>query len=505
MAPKRAREGATAATKPAKSAKAAKAEQAALPDIEDFSPTDLQQVRASLLDWYDANHRILPWRRNPNSKLSAATVEAAAAQGHAPAPAELPQNEFIYYVWVCEIMSQQTQVSRAAEYFRRWVARWPTVQALAGASQEEVNELWAGLGYYRRARYLLDGAKYIVGECGGRFPTTAKELQAIPGVGAYTSAAIASIACGEQAAVVDGNVIRVLARLRRVGGDPRSAAATKLWAELAEQLLDPDRPGCFNQAMMELGATVCVPNAEPRCGDCPISAACLARKAVLQYEQEGGDPGAAGAPRVTDYPTKVEKAEKREETVAVAVVQLVPPGTSASGAAGLAASRFLLVQRPPSGLLAGLWQFPLLQLPEGAEEEPARQQQMMSEYLEAQLGLRLVQQQGGSSSGSGGSSSGSAVAVLERRPLGSLVHVFSHIRMTMKVERILLQGDISTADRAADDASGLAALQWVPGSEMQGKGLSSGVKKIYKLFMDDRSKAGSKQSITAFFKPAATK
>lgn len=351
-----------------------------------------------------------PWRRNPHSKLSAAAVEAAAAEGQTPAPADLPGNEFIYYVWVCEIMSQQvrlaaagqqgslfilastrlpgwqqglglvalapgdsqprqgardtplpppappaqTQVSRAAEYFRRWVARWPTVQALAGATQEEVNELWAGeragggptevpglrpaavvglpdracscrqrgatrsschlgphpgsthlpahlpacccagLGYYRRARYLLDGAKYIVGECGGAFPTTAKELQAIPGaargllgrgrerqhlqpaslmapsaarhargavgplarlpapasltitacscnhgllpppvilclaapagVGAYTSAAIASIACGERAAVVDGNVIRVLARLRRVAGDPRSGA-----------------------------------------------------------------------------------------------------------------------------------------------------------------------------------------------------------------------------------------------------------------------------------------
>jgi A/G-specific adenine glycosylase len=200
----------------------------------------------------------------------------------------------------------------------------------------------------------------------------------------------------------------------------------------------------------------------------------------------------------------VEKAEKREETVAVAVVQLVPPGASATGAAGLAASRFLLVQRPPSGLLAGLWQFPLLQLPEDAGEEPRRQQQLMDDYLEAQLGLRLVPKQAGSSGGGSGSGGGS-VAVVERRPLGSLVHVFSHIRMTMKVERILLQGDISTADRAADEAGGLAALQWVPGSEMQGKGLSSGVRKVYKLFSDDRSKAGSKQSITAFFKPAAAK
>lgn len=184
--------------------------------------------------------------------------------------------------------------------------------------------------------------------------------------------------------------------------------------------------------------------------------------------------------------TQVEKAEKRDETVAVAVVQLVPPGASASGAAGLAASRFLLVQRPPSGLLAGLWQFPLLQLAEGAEDEPRRQQQVMDEYLEAQLGLRLAPQPGAmaakhvgvvrrvgsgasgcymcmhiavcqtapccvlstrsllprrcsGSTSSGGGGGGGSVAVVERRLLGSLVHVFSHIRMTMKVERILLQ------------------------------------------------------------------
>ncbi|KAL4419664.1 hypothetical protein ABPG77_000561 [Micractinium sp. CCAP 211/92] len=498
MAGKRAQTAQAAAKRTSKKGPGAAAVEES--DVEDLGSFKFEsdEIRAGLLAWYDAHHRILPWRRNPHSKLPTAMVAAAAADGTHPAPPDLPQNEFIYYVWVCEIMSQQTQVSRAAEYFRRWVAKWPTVQALAEASQEEVNELWAGLGYYRRARYLLDGAKYIVGQCGGRFPTTAKELQSIPGVGAYTSAAIASIACGERSAVVDGNVIRVLARLRAVAGDPRSAAMTKLWADLADALLDPERPGDFNQAMMELGATVCVPNTEPKCGACPVAASCAALRGVREHESAGGEPGAAGAPRVADYPTKVEKAEKREETVAVAVVQLLPPACSGGGGGDVAGSSFLLVQRPPSGLLAGLWQFPLLQLRPEAADSPQRQQQLMDDYLQAQLGATL--RPAGGAAPQGGLAK--ALTVVERRPLGQLVHVFSHIRMTMKVERVVLQGELETGSRPADEAAGLAALQWVPGREMQAKGLTSGVKKVYKLFLDSHAKATSKQSITRFFKPA---
>ena len=233
-------------------------------------------MRSALLSWYDQNHRILPWRRNVHSRLSPETVEKAAKEGQLPAPADLPIDQFIYYVWVCEIMSQQTQVARAAEYHRKWIAKWPDVTSLAAATQEEVNEMWAGLGYYRRARFLLDGAKYIVNDLGGHFPQTAKELMKIPGVGAYTSNAIASIACGEQVAVVDGNVIRVMSRLRQLGGDPRSAAMTKLFADVAQQALDPERPGDFNQAVMELGATVCVPNTQPSCKVCPVRDWCSA-------------------------------------------------------------------------------------------------------------------------------------------------------------------------------------------------------------------------------------
>jgi A/G-specific adenine glycosylase len=496
-------------------------------------------MRAALLSWYDANHRVLPWRRNAHSRLPADAVAAAAAAGQLPAPADLPQERFIYYVWVCEIMSQQTQVSRAAEYFRRWVARWPDVAALAAASQEEVNEVWAGLGYYRRARFLLDGARYVAGDLGGAFPRTAAELQKIPGVGAYTSAAIASIACGERSAVVDGNVVRVLARLRRLGGDPKSGGMVKLWAALAAQALDPARPGDFNQAVMELGATVCVPNTRPDCAACPVEAWCAARAA----ERAGG----AAAPAVTDYPAKVERAEKREERVAVAVVRLVGPGARA---ADPGEGRLLLVKRPPGGLLAGLWEFPLQ--PVGAEAGGGEVRGVMDAYLEELLGARLVAggEEGGGGGGGGeegaeGGGGAPALRVVLRQAAGEVVHVFSHIRMTMVVENIVLQGELPPQPAAAaaaeaeaegeaegegegagDDApqgspspakgkkakgakkaeavaAGPPETQWLSPQEVEAKGLSSGVKKVYKLCTaKPKPAAPAGGGILKFFKPA---
>lgn len=147
MGGKRAPEGQQAAKRAPKKGPAAKEASA---DVEDlaaqfkFEPAEVAQIRSGLLQWYDLNHRVLPWRRNPHSQLSAERLAAAAAEGQEGAPLDLPRNEFVYFVWICEVMSQQTQVSRAAEYFRRWVSKWPTVQELAGASQEEVNELWTG-------------------------------------------------------------------------------------------------------------------------------------------------------------------------------------------------------------------------------------------------------------------------------------------------------------------------------------------------------------------------
>ncbi|KAL4539395.1 hypothetical protein Ndes2437B_g02226 [Nannochloris sp. 'desiccata'] len=477
-----------------------------VPDLEEcgFNLEQLPQMRSALLSWYDDNHRILPWRRNPHSRLSAELIEKAAKDGQLPAPVDLPIDRFIYYVWVCEIMSQQTQVSRAAEYFRKWVAKWPDVISLAAASQEEVNELWAGLGYYRRARFLLDGAKYIVNDLDGHFPQTAQELMKIPGVGAYTSNAIASIACGEQVAVVDGNVIRVMSRLRQLGGDPRSAAMTKLFADVAQQALDPERPGDFNQAVMELGATVCVPNTQPSCKVCPIRDWCSAYKA----EKEG-------TCSVTDYPTKVQKAEKREESVAVAVVRILSEGMKLSEKG---AGKYLLVKRPPGGLLAGLWEFPLQ--PVEADTSSSRRQEVMDDFLTGVLGEEILAEKLptgsvsdvkkdalGETTAAAAAPSASALRVVERKSVGEVVHVFSHIRMTMHVEAVTLQGAVPEAVVQPDDgnANNAAEVQWLSEEDLGAKGLSSGVKKVFKLFTQNREKAkqSKAQSIARFFKPAS--
>lgn len=454
-------------------------------------------MRSALLSWYDDNHRILPWRRNPHSRLSSELVEKAAKEGQLPAPADLPMDRFIYYVWVCEIMSQQTQVSRAAEYFRKWVAKWPDVVSLAAASQEEVNELWAGLGYYRRARFLLNGAKYIVNDLDGHFPQTAQELMKIPGVGAYTSNAIASIACGEKVAVVDGNVIRVMSRLRQLGGDPRSTAMTKLFADVAQQALDPERPGDFNQAVMELGATVCVPNTQPSCKVCPVREWCSAHTA----EKEG-------TCLVTDYPTKVEKAEKREESVAVAVVKILPEGMKLSEKG---AGKYLLVKRPPGGLLAGLWEFPLQ--PVEADASSSKRQEVINDFLTGVVGEDILAEQlptGEStfSAAAAAAPSAGSLRVVERKYVGEVVHVFSHIRMTMHVEAVTLQGAIPEAVVQGEEETnkGTASeVQWLSDEDLGAKGLSSGVKKVFKLYTQNKEKAkqSKAQSIARFFKPAS--
>src|SRR3954470_19142878 len=184
-----------------------------------------QEFRAKLLSWYDAHARDLPWRKDRDP----------------------------YRVWVSEIMLQQTRVAAVIEHYHAFLRRFPTVEKLAAARDSSVLATWSGLGYYRRARMMHAAAKVIVRELGREFPATAEALRALPGIGRYTSAAIASIAFGEPVAVVDGNVERVL---HRISGD--RLPGEKVWIA-AEEGLDRERPGDFNQAMMELGATVCTP------------------------------------------------------------------------------------------------------------------------------------------------------------------------------------------------------------------------------------------------------
>ena len=261
---------------------------------------ELEQLPIPLLVWYRENARVLPWRTQPTP----------------------------YRVWVSEIMLQQTRVAAVLDYYRRFLEEAPTVADLAALPQERLMKLWQGLGYYSRARNLQKAARQIMEQWKGVFPNTYEDLRSLPGVGDYTAGAIASIAFGLPVPAVDGNVLRVCARLRADYGDI-SAPATKkrVTADLA-QVIPLDAPGDFNQAMMELGATVCLPNGAPLCGRCPAAPFCRAFRAGLTGE----------------LPVKAAKKERRVEERTVYLF--------------FSGSRVALRRRGSKGLLAGLWEYP---------------------------------------------------------------------------------------------------------------------------------------------------
>ena len=208
------------------------------------------RLRTRLIEWYEQNRRDLPWRNRKDS----------------------------YAIWVSEIMLQQTRVAVVVDRYQAFMTRFPSLVSLALAPEQDVLALWSGLGYYRRARMLHKAARFVADNYQGNLPETAEELRALPGIGAYTADAIASIAHGEPVAVVDGNVERVLCRLAGWDSASRTGAAAlrRKIDELAAQLVDPARPGDFNQALMELGATVCLPR-KPQCQVCPVSGDCKTR------------------------------------------------------------------------------------------------------------------------------------------------------------------------------------------------------------------------------------
>ncbi|MGA8876968.1 MAG: A/G-specific adenine glycosylase [Candidatus Korobacteraceae bacterium] len=272
-------------------------------------PAQLRSLRRALLKWYDQHRRDLPWRRDRDP----------------------------YRVWVSEIMLQQTRVAAVLEHYARFLQRFPTVQSLASAREASVLAIWSGLGYYHRARRMHQAAKVIARERGGRFPHAADEWLTLPGIGRYTAAAIASIAFDEAVAVVDGNVERVLQRLfgNGIGSPQVSPKDGRSWGtkaaqgreaawQQAETLLDRARSGDFNQAMMELGATICTPRA-PRCLVCPLNAFCKSRGAT-----------ALNPPTV-----------RKRKSVSYALARQN--------------SSVLLVRRPEdSSLMAGMWELPAL-------------------------------------------------------------------------------------------------------------------------------------------------
>ena len=260
----------------------------------------LNAIAAPLLSWYDANKRSLPWRGT-----------------HDP-----------YQVWVSEVMLQQTRVAAVLPYYRRWMEALPTVQALAEASEERLMKLWQGLGYYSRARNLQKAARIITSDYGGVFPEQPEALLKLPGVGDYTAGAIASIAFGQPVPAVDGNVLRLAARVAGIREDIMNPAVRKSFRERMGTALSRERPGEYNQALMDLGATVCLPNGAPECGRCPLSAFCEARRLGIQDQ----------------LPVRTKKAKRRVEEMTVYL--LLREGKTA------------LRRRSEQGLLAGLWEFP---------------------------------------------------------------------------------------------------------------------------------------------------
>ncbi len=300
----------------------------------------MKKIVAPLLEWYTANKRNLPWRQDRDP----------------------------YHIWVSEIMLQQTRVDTVIPYYHRFLAALPDVQALAEADEDLLLKLWQGLGYYSRVRNMQKAAQLIVTQYSGQFPQERAELLKLPGIGPYASGSIGSIAFGKPYPAVDGNVLRVFARLQNDRTDIASTTARKNTENLVESLMPEGKCGDFTQALMELGACVCLPNGEPKCAVCPVREYCQAH--------------AAGT--ADELPVKSSAKPRRIEEKTILLVRC--------------GDRYGLRRRPKKGLLANLWELPWL---EG---------RLNADDLIAQYGQVLT---------------------LPPEPLGEAKHIFSHIEWHM--------------------------------------------------------------------------
>jgi A/G-specific adenine glycosylase len=313
---------------------------------------DIAIIRAALLTFYDTAARPLPWRatRDP------------------------------YAIWISEVMAQQTRVETIVPYYHRWLSRFPDVATLADAADDDVLKAWEGLGYYSRVRNLHAAARLLCEHHGSTVPASYEALRALPGVGDYTAGAVSSIAFGARRAAIDGNVRRVLARLL-----DHSAPSSALLGQVAGALVPAERPGDFNQALMELGATICTPRS-PRCGRCPIAPQCAARAAGTQQHR----------PRPT--------AKKTIPTIDIAAAVVRDR-----------AGRLLIQRRPAHGLLAGLWAFPGIELQPG--DDPAAQALLAARRHVARIGQPAKRR-----------ATGFVDVAVEPRAIGVIEHAFTHRR-----------------------------------------------------------------------------
>lgn len=305
----------------------------------------MKEIVKPLMEWYGQNARVLPWRQDATP----------------------------YHVWLSEIMLQQTRVEAVKEYYRRFLERLPEVQDLAAVDEEELLKLWQGLGYYNRARNLQKAAKIICERYGGRFPQEYEEWLSLPGIGEYTAGAVVSIAFGKREPAVDGNVYRIYTRLQ---ADETEITKTELKKRVRQEIADilPDTPGSFNQALMDLGASVCLPNGLPLCGECPLARYCQAHQAGTELE----------------YPVKPLKKQRRVENRTIFLIEYQ--------------DKYFIQKRPDRGLLAGLWEFP------GQDG-----------HLEPEHVIRGLQDLGVSES-----RDGNEIALI-----GRAKHIFSHVEWRM--------------------------------------------------------------------------
>ncbi|ETN05689.1 A/G-specific adenine glycosylase [Phytophthora nicotianae INRA-310] len=502
----------------------------------DFRPQELLTTRTELLEWYDAHRRKLPWRGDSPPYLTTAThtsqkkkiaskktgletflkkevenvkleeMPVATDGGNMLKPRKVAP----YETWVSEIMLQQTRVDTVVEYFLRWIDKFPTVAALAEANEEDVNALWAGLGYYRRARMLHAGAKYVVENYGGELPSTVDQLLTIPGIGPYTAGAIASIAFGNREPLVDGNVIRVMARMRAVGADPKNKQLINFsWRAAKDFVGECNRPGALNQALMELGATMCTVQ-NPRCSDCPVRSVCLAyeeantvksrtESTLVESTESSNSCSICDYTRVTEwdeshtevtkYPLKAKKNDSKNETIAVAVVS-APCGSpteettaprrkrKASKSVEAEASsdwRFLMSKRPEGGLLAGQWEFLHSKMSDSDKIPPfSKRKSFMDSRLTdifSETALSRLDK-----------------SAPERRDLGELTHIFSHVKHHMGVEHVHFKSQPELLPGAESDE-----LRWMTVAEMKQRGITTGVKKILQRVLHP-DKATSKKA-----------
>lgn len=288
---------------------------------------DIPSLHNRLIAWFEANKENLPWRRSRSP----------------------------YHVWLAEIMLQQTQVATVIPYYERFLSRFPTVEALAEAPLGEVLKAWEGLGYYSRARNLHRTAQIVTQAYSGEFPSQPEELMKLPGIGRYTAGAIASLAFGLDAAVLDGNVMRVLTRLFDVADDISLASTRQRLWHLAESLLPAGRAGPWNEGLMELGRRICTPRS-PVCSACPLAALCEAHRLGVEEER----------------PVRLAKARTPHYDVTAAVIQRED-------------GHILIAQRPLSGMLGGLWEFP-----GGKRQAGESLAECLSREIREELGIEIV-------------------------------------------------------------------------------------------------------------------